>query len=1029
MSAHRLGSLALAAASCLTGQYTYYLPQVSDGNTGNGSLRTTVVVANVARTAANARMTVTGDDAMPVPLTFAGLGTGANFTTRLAAGASRLWTSDGKGDGSPGAVVITSDSPLRASVIVSSVNGSGDVISESAIPAVSGEELGLEYLAPVDATAGVDSGIALYNPSPASAQITARLLDTDGVQVATTALPLRAGGRATLPASRLAGPNSNFRGTLVVSSSVRLAAIAVRQNSSSPAYSLLPAADRRSGALHFFLPHVEDGQSETGTKRTTFLLTNLSSKEASVKMTLALDDGTPFSPAISGVVSGDGFQGKIAPGATVVWQTDGGSETLKSGTAVIRSDHPLGVSAVITSFDASGSFVSETGIVPAPRNVQFLIPFANGGGGAPVAAFFNTSPGEDLTITLDLLDPEGKLLESRPFGPLAKGARVTTVVSELFPTAPATGAIRVSSGPLQPFLSAAGARQAATGQRLSTTPAAILPWMATGTPTTVRPSLDPARKTSAAIGPRGGALSLTDGKGNRFTLTIPAQAVLAAQTITMTAISSASGLPGPGFVAGVQLEPDGLVLFTPATLKMELAGPVPDGVLPVGWRGDRPGVYQNPTLPGTGPLTVFLSHFSGAGVGAVNLTVELQSVAGILELSQATIAHYLGQARQLSLLGREEESLQKRAAAVAASETAYEWALRPFMELALRSQDPDIMYCALVQSLQYEQSRQFAGISGLGEGPDPIGEEMREFRSQLYDLRLQILMNRCKLHDFTAFSELLGAGRQEIIFGGNTFPYTEDLINTIQQCLPRLQLDYAWRMTTKAPGLGSGSIEYDGKIEGTMVLEGSFSKSELTVVRDPSKDLDTSFVLTGAFLETYKTARLTNTSTVPLCGQLSIRNLTTEPAVMKVVRDFGTDQDPQHSQVKFTFEPHYDPAARTLGGEQLCSFCPVFRKVPVSVQLMLDPGKPVERFEQVCGSVVTKADSAWWHVAFEQLYSVGIDYLRDWTMANVPELLARKTVARSRQLATITMAEEAAFELKPCTGLTEPSSLGQKCTK
>jgi hypothetical protein len=262
--------LGLAAAGSLAAQYAYYLPQIVDGVASNGSIRTTFVIANVATTAANVKIGATRDDATVLPIAIPGIGTGANLTIKLAPGATRLLTTDGSGDGSSGAAVISSDAPLKVSEILVNTSGSGDPLSESAVPGLATEDLAAGFMVPVDATVGFDSGIALFNPGTAAAQVTMQLLDPAGVSVNSTTVSLRAGGRMTFFGSLLAGSASGFRGTLDVSSSLPLAGVAVRQNSSSPNYTLLPPTDKLSLGLHFFLPRIADGQSDSGVTQTIF---------------------------------------------------------------------------------------------------------------------------------------------------------------------------------------------------------------------------------------------------------------------------------------------------------------------------------------------------------------------------------------------------------------------------------------------------------------------------------------------------------------------------------------------------------------------------------------------------------------------------------------------------------------------------------------------------------------------------------------------------------------------------------------
>jgi hypothetical protein len=87
----------------------------------------------------------------------------------------RLFETDGRGDGSEGAALVSSDSVLSVSEILSNT-ASGNPGSESTASALGDHDLAAEYMIAVD-TVGVDTGMALYNPGTDTANITARLLD------------------------------------------------------------------------------------------------------------------------------------------------------------------------------------------------------------------------------------------------------------------------------------------------------------------------------------------------------------------------------------------------------------------------------------------------------------------------------------------------------------------------------------------------------------------------------------------------------------------------------------------------------------------------------------------------------------------------------------------------------------------------------------------------------------------------------------------------------------------------------------
>ena len=185
-------------------------------------------------------------------------------------------------------------------------------------------------------------------------------------------------------------------------------------------------------------------------------------------------------------------------------------------------------------------------------------------------------------------------------------------ISNFFPHAKLTsGAIAISTGgPASPAVSAVAIRQPAAGLAISTLP--VSPTPLTGNPVTIAPAMDASHQVSANISTAGGTLNLTDAAGNQFSLTIPANAVLSPVMITMTPVTAISGLPQGTFAAGVELGPDGLELFAPATLTVNLAAPV-NSPVPLGWHGTGSGIYLNPLQPGSKTLTMQLMHFSGAG--------------------------------------------------------------------------------------------------------------------------------------------------------------------------------------------------------------------------------------------------------------------------------------------------------------------------------------------------------------------------------------------------------------------------------
>ncbi len=135
------------------------------------------------------------------------------------------------------------------------------------------------------------------------------------------------------------------------------------------------------------------------------------------------------------------------------------------------------------------------------------------------------------------------------------------------------------------------------------TPTPVTPTPEPGNRPVVRFTHDAGRAASAVIGPEGGSLSATAADGTRFELTIPAAALDFSETITMTPALSVEGLPFSGGLAGaVSIEPDGLELYAPATLRIVPPGALPPAPLTIGfsYRGEGERFHLYPLAPSSG---------------------------------------------------------------------------------------------------------------------------------------------------------------------------------------------------------------------------------------------------------------------------------------------------------------------------------------------------------------------------------------------------------------------------------------------
>jgi hypothetical protein len=200
---------------------------------------------------------------------------------------------------------------------------------------------------------------------------------------------------------------------------------------------------------------------------------------------------------------------------------------------------------------------------------------------------------------------------------------------------------------------------------------------------------------------------------------------------------------------------------------------------------------------------------------------------------------------------------------------------------------------------------------------------------------------------------------------------------------------------------------YDGTISGKVLLQGSLTKDSLTQVIDPSKDLYTSFTLSGSAPEMYDRMSVT-AGGIPAGCTLSVSQRT--PDVMTV----KTGADPQLSQVQYKFNPHYDPQAVTLNGVQLCSFCPVYRKTPVKVELWVNPGKPTETLLATCRGVSQSIPGVFWWSGWAENHASDPTpgFIMGWDLQADP-FLASKTIMRTYSDVTGSYTENTQLKLKP----------------
>jgi hypothetical protein len=192
-----------------------------------------------------------------------------------------------------------------------------------------------------------------------------------------------------------------------------------------------------------------------------------------------------------------------------------------------------------------------------------------------------------------------KVLDARPvngsfwvfYGALTNVQFTLTVTDSL------TGAFQVYTNPLNTFASVGDTSAFKAGK-------------------SVGPVLDAAHAAFADFDSAGGSLSATAADGTQFQLVLPPDALPTKTTIRMTPLSAVQGLPlSKGFLGGVQLEPEGLTLFMPATLTIQSPANLHPEAAAFSYRGHGDEFALDLNQVAGKAMTVQILHFSGYGGG------------------------------------------------------------------------------------------------------------------------------------------------------------------------------------------------------------------------------------------------------------------------------------------------------------------------------------------------------------------------------------------------------------------------------
>jgi hypothetical protein len=178
------------------------------------------------------------------------------------------------------------------------------------------------------------------------------------------------------------------------------------------------------------LPRIVDGQSPTGTSKTSFLLVNPA--PTAVSGTIDFFNGAPLSIPTGGAFTST-VSFTIPANGTRQIQTDGTSAMLVSGWARVRSNGRIGVTALINQFDPMGNLLSQTAIDALPSGAQEFSVFAQLQPTSRTGIIMANPHDQAANVLLTVVDQTGSMVLATRSLTISRLGQVFQTLTQLFP--------------------------------------------------------------------------------------------------------------------------------------------------------------------------------------------------------------------------------------------------------------------------------------------------------------------------------------------------------------------------------------------------------------------------------------------------------------------------------------------------------------------------------------------------------------------------------------------------------------------
>jgi len=155
----------------------------------------------------------------------------------------------------------------------------------------------------------------------------------------------------------------------------------------------------------------------------------------------------------------------------------------------------------------------------------------------------------------------------------------------------------------------------------------------------ITPQLDTSKRTTKIIDADGGSVQVFSNVGLLYSLELPAGALGDDTSITVTPVTAVSNLAFVDqLLAGVQFEPDGLLLSRPATLTIDLPSDSDlSKVQTIGWDGAGENVHLQFSELSSNQATFVITHFSGVAVVESSQSLETSTINAAESMESSTI--------------------------------------------------------------------------------------------------------------------------------------------------------------------------------------------------------------------------------------------------------------------------------------------------------------------------------------------------------------------------------------------------------